>query len=201
VSKSEADWDADASNDSGYIETYTGRLFYPLNPDPDDVDLQDIAHALSMKCRYTGHTRNFYSVAEHSVLMAEWFEEQDCPWRALYALLHDATEAYLPDVPRPVKLKWGWWPEIESKVNKAIMSHFRCPHLTRDRAVVADVKRADTRILLTEAVALMRSRSESFGDWKKDYTPLPVATFCWTPVRARDAFLRAYDRLKSDGMP
>lgn len=187
-------------NETGYIETYTGRLLTPLDPDPADMSVQDIAHALAMKCRYSGHSRNFYSVAEHSVLMAEWFEKQDCAFRALYALLHDANEAYLPDVPSPVKQALPWWAEIEGRMDKAVMRFFNC-YLLRDRAIMSDVKRADTRIKLAEAESLLVSGGMSFGAWAQDFTPLPVQVRCWTPARAKQAWLDAYDRLKDESMP
>ena len=62
---------ARSSAPHAWIETYTGRKFWPLAPSPDDIDIFDIAQALSMTCRYKGHTNEFYSVAEHSVLLAE----------------------------------------------------------------------------------------------------------------------------------
>src|SRR5690606_5290032 len=77
-----------------WMQTFTGRAVYPLDLRPDDIDIQDIAHALSMQCRYAGHTRQFYSVAEHSVHVARWCRQYG-PAAALEGLLHDATEAYL----------------------------------------------------------------------------------------------------------
>jgi hypothetical protein len=82
-----------------WIQTYSGRQFWPLDPRVEDVHLEDIAHALSNVCRYTGHVREFYSVAEHSVHVSWSCEPED----ALWGLLHDASEAYLADMARPVK--------------------------------------------------------------------------------------------------
>src|SRR5438128_12538670 len=81
-----------------WMQTYTGRAFYPLDPRLDDICIEDIAHALSMLCRYGGQCQEFYSVAEHSVLMSYAVN----PQHALWALLHDATESYMGDLIRPL---------------------------------------------------------------------------------------------------
>lgn len=82
-----------------WILTYTGRQFYPMAPRQEDLCVEDIAHALSNICRFNGHVREFYSVAQHCVLVSYAVNLE----HALAALLHDASEAYLCDVPRPVK--------------------------------------------------------------------------------------------------
>jgi hypothetical protein len=83
----------------GSITTFSGIRFWPLLPNPDDIRIEDIAHALSNQCRFAGHTRTFYSVAEHSVRVSLLCRPED----ALWGLLHDASEAYLTDVLAPVK--------------------------------------------------------------------------------------------------
>lgn len=88
-----------------WLQTFTGRQFWPLSPHPEDFDIEDIAHALAMKCRFNGHCISFYSVAQHSVLVAmeckrKWPDRPELP---LWGLLHDLAEAYLPDIPRPLK--------------------------------------------------------------------------------------------------
>jgi uncharacterized protein len=83
----------------GSITTFSGVRFWPLLPNPADIRIEDIAHALSNQCRFGGHAREFYSVAEHCVRVS-----QNCrPEDALWGLLHDASEAYLSDVPSPMK--------------------------------------------------------------------------------------------------
>ncbi len=82
------------------IVTYTGKVFDLLNPTPDKVCIEDIAHSLAYQCRYTGHTREFYSVAQHCVLMAE---NPDLPGDPMAKLMHDAAEAYIGDIARPWK--------------------------------------------------------------------------------------------------
>lgn len=91
--------DAGQWHRGSWMQTYTGRRLFPMDPSPADVDIIDIAHALSMQCRYNGHVRRFMSVAEHCVLISENVPAQD----ALWGLLHDATEAYVGDMIRPLR--------------------------------------------------------------------------------------------------
>lgn len=86
--------------EDNWIQTSGGKKFWPLNPRKGDVDIHDIAHALSNECRYNGHCSSFYSVAQHSVLLSIAMAGKGL---ARAALLHDASEAYLKDLPRPVK--------------------------------------------------------------------------------------------------
>jgi len=164
------------------MQTYSGRRFYPLDPRPDEIDPADIAHALSLLCRYGGHVDRFYSVAEHCVLMSEWVE----PANALAALLHDATEAYVCDVPRPLKRQLPGYREIEHRVWIAISARFG---ITLD--VPDQVKEADDRILLTERDEMM---SRTRYSWEQDelYAPLPVLVTGWHPPEAEQRYL---DRL------
>lgn len=86
-----------------WIQTFTGKQFWPLTPKAEDVCIEDIAHALAFKCRFGGHCKTFYSVAEHSCRVAEILR----PEHQLIGLLHDAAEAYLPDVAAPIKSAIG----------------------------------------------------------------------------------------------
>lgn len=86
-------------SDPHWIQTFLGKPFWPLSPRPEDIDIRDIAHALAMTCRFTGHSQKFYSVAEHSVRVSRIVPAQF----ALHGLLHDASEAYLCDLSRPIK--------------------------------------------------------------------------------------------------
>jgi len=82
-----------------YFRTYTGREVHPLDPKPQEITIFDVARSLSQMCRFLGHTRAFYSVAQHSVLVSKLVPRGD----ALWGLLHDASEAYLCDLPSPIK--------------------------------------------------------------------------------------------------
>lgn len=129
---------------NNYIHTFTGKAVNPLAPDAEDIDIRDIAHALSLQTRYAGHCREFYSVAEHSVRVS-----QVCPRKdALYGLLHDAAEAYLSDLPSPIKYADGFeaYREAEGAVMWAICERFGVPG-----GEPASVRRADALLLNTEA--------------------------------------------------
>lgn len=128
-----------------WIETYTGRQFYPLAPDPEQIDIMDIAHALSMLCRYNGHCQRFYSVAEHSV----YCSRAATPEYALELLLHDASEAYISDLTRPVKQQIPEYRAIEKRLDAAIRAKFGLP-----TEPTVECKRIDDAMLLTERTAM-----------------------------------------------
>ena len=107
-------------NDEPVIRTFTGKWFNPFEPNIDDICIEDIAHSLSNQCRFGGHTKDFYSVAHHSVLCCAAASESN----QLAALLHDASEAYLIDIPRPIKLKLIEYKPIEDKLMKMISEKF-----------------------------------------------------------------------------
>lgn len=165
-----------------WMQLYTGVRFYPMDPRAEEINPDDIGHALSLLCRYGGHVDRFYSVAEHCVLMSQWVPPED----ALAALLHDATEAYVCDVPRPLKRYLGGYAQIELEVWRAITARFR----VSDR-LPASVKEADDRILLTERNALMRRTQTWTQDGQMD--PLPVEITGWLPAEAERRYL---DRLE-----
>lgn len=162
-----------------WMQTFTGRRFYPLDPRADEIDPADIAHALSLLCRFGGHVDRFYSVAEHCILMSVAVD----PENALPALLHDATEAYVVDVPRPLKRQLPDYRAIEDRVWGAIAIRFGV-----DLVLPAQVHEADNRILLNERKALMPRA----GTWAIDedgYEPLPVMIVGAQPAEAERAYL------------
>jgi hypothetical protein len=132
-----------------WIQTFTGRKFWPLDARPEEIDIYDIAHALALQCRYVGHVTVFYSVAQHSDLASELVTaDRDRLW----ALLHDASEAYLSDVSRPVKHSsgFGFYREAEKRVQAAICHRFG---LTVEEP--PSIKEVDTRQVSTERRDLM----------------------------------------------
>lgn len=171
--------------DSSWIQTHSGRRFNPLKPNPDAIVVQDVAHALSMQCRFSGHCREFYSVAQHSVLVSYICDHKD----ALWGLLHDATEAYLVDVPRPLKRsgKLQGYIEIEAVMQEAVCRRFGLPF-----AEPPSVKRADTILLATEARDLM---SPLHSDWKQPVEPLPFKIEAWDHDKAKDMFMKRFFEL------
>jgi len=107
---------------SNYMQTYTGKLFNVLAPDPDSICVKDIAHSLSLMCRYGGHCRFFYSVAQHSLLCKEFAERVGYDTRIqTLALLHDTAEAYVSDMIRPIKTSFPEFEVVEEKVHSAIL--------------------------------------------------------------------------------
>lgn len=169
-----------------WMQTYTGRRYYPMDPKSEDIDPWDIAHALSFLCRYGGHVSRFYSVAEHCVLMSRAVPEED----ALSALLHDATEAYVVDVPRPVKRYLDNYKDIENRVWGAISTRFGVSSV-----LPASVLAADNRILLSEKAALLPT-SEGVWPGLEGLAPLDVTIRAWSPERAKIEYL---DRLAELG--
>ena len=116
-----------------YITTVTGKHFDPMDPGNQEFDIVDIAHALSLICRGNGHIRFFYSVAQHSIACAEEAIARGySPEVILGCLLHDASEAYLSDVTRPVKKELPQYLMAEEKLQRAIWQHFIGRDLTAD---------------------------------------------------------------------
>lgn len=167
-----------------WMQTYTGKRFYPLDPRAEDIDIRDIAHSLSLLCRYAGHVNRFYSVAEHCILMSQAVS----PENALAALLHDATEAYVVDVPRPLKLHLPDYRRIERQVWLAI-----CGAFDLDIDLPHEVHQADTRILLNETAVLM-PRIDGWGDVEL-MEPLRVNVIGLLPVRIERLYLERFDDL------
>lgn len=144
-----------------WIETFTGRRFPMLGPCAEDICIEDIAHALSLLARFTGHTREFYSVAEHSVRVSWLCDTDDAPW----GLLHDASEAYLGDMSRPLKhcTEIGaHYREIESRVMAAI-----CERFGLSGEMPESVHRADCALLLAEKRDLMTATTwDDLAKWE-----------------------------------
>jgi hypothetical protein len=163
-----------------WMQTFTGRQFYPLDPRPEDIDIIDIAHALSMQCRYNGHVQRFMSVAEHCVLMSRVV----APEHALWALLHDATEAYVGDMIRPLKLHMPEYRAVEDRVMLAIAAAFDI-----DPDMPPEVKIADSRILLDERAALLGTPP---GNWNVDGEPFGIEIPAWDPQAAEAQYLQRF---------
>lgn len=143
-----------------WMETYTGQKFWPLDPSPDAVRLEDIAHALAHQCRFNGHTRFFYSVAHHALLCAEEARLQGAgPRLVLLTLLHDAAEAYIGDITRPVRRSLNEFATdvitaVEERIQHAIYRAFGIE--TPSQEEKAFIHRMDNILLATEARDVMR---------------------------------------------
>lgn len=161
------------------MQTYTGIAFWPLDPRPEEINPDDIAHALGMLCRYGGHVSDFYSVAEHCVLMSYAVS----PENALWALLHDASEAYVCDLPRPLKRQLPAYTTAETYVLWAI-----CKRFGLSREEPSEVRDADNRILLDERAVLMGTPPLSWGSIE-GAEPLGVQIQGWGPAEASEAYI------------
>lgn len=156
------------------MQTYTGKLVDLSNFSEADVRLPDISHALSLINRYTGHTIAPYSVAQHSVMVSQLCEPEDAAW----GLLHDASEAYLGDVARPLKAMLPDYVELEHHVQRTIGKHFGLSW-----PIPESVKIADSRALLAEKRVLLSVDH----DWGINAEPvvMPVNPGVWQEAKVR----------------
>lgn len=170
----------------GSIRTYTGRMVQPLAMRVEDVCIADIAHALSHVCRFTGHCRRFYSVAEHCLAVS--FKVP--PEHALRALLHDASEAYICDVARPLKYTeaFAGYREIEERLEKTIFEAF-CITGEPDPSI----KEADRRMLATEMLHLMSDDLDYLKSFP--YTPYNYIPKCIGPTDIEAAYRERFLQL------
>ena len=172
-----------------YFRTYTGRHVHPLDPQPEEISIFDVAHSLSQICRFLGHTEGFYSVAQHSVLVSRHVPNED----ALWGLLHDASEAYLCDLPAPIK-------------HDPQMSIYR---IAEDRLMLAVCERYGLRPEMPESVKLADKvlLATEFRDvttlddpeWvRMNIGAEPLATYhiaSWAPAYAESMFLNRFEEL------
>jgi len=165
-----------------FIYTYTGRCIRPCDPSAADINIEDIARALSRLCRYTGHTRHFYSVAQHSVLVSEHVPDD----LRLQGLLHDAPEAYLGDISSPLKASLPAYKQYEHQFERVLRGKFGLP-------VIFDpaVKVADLRALATEWRDLMPEGANIWTTKLEPWTDVSV-TDPWDPDEAYLEFIERY---------
>ena len=169
-----------------WLQTFTGRKFWPLDPRPEDVCIDDIAHALSLLCRFGGHCTRFYSVAEHSIYIS-----QHAGQYALWGLLHDASEAYLIDVPRPLKKMLPEYRAAEDRLQRVI-----CEAFGLDPEKPENITQLDRAILMDERLHIMAPAPEP---WSTDVAPLGVKIGGYMPAVAEIIFLETFHRLDRAG--
>lgn len=171
----------------GWSQTYAGKKFDYANPTPESIDIKDIAHALSLVCRFGGHCRDFYSVAQHSVYVSQFVRAD----YALIGLMHDAAEAYIGDMVSPLKRQIESFNLLEGRVFKVIASKFGFPASLPD-----EVKKADLALLSAEARDLMGAVPEDWG------IPAPMASIPkiipWSPILAEKYFLERFRLLTEE---
>lgn len=164
------------------LTTWSGRMIDYANPSPDDIYINDIATALSRECRYAGHASHFYSVAQHAVLCSRIVS----PEFAIEALLHDAAEAYVKDIPTPLKRMLPDYKVIEERFDLAIRVHFGLPEVPSH-----GIKEADNILLATEIRDLFPPDRVLY---KTPVAAKPMNGRIWplAPETAKDQFLERF---------
>lgn len=165
----------------GFVDTFSNNRIYFDNPDPSLIELIDIATGLSHQCRFAGQLADFYSVAQHSLILFELAPAH----LEFEALFHDASEAYITDIPTPLKAELPKYKEIESRFMEAISKKigFKFP-------LSEELEYMDKRLTLSEAVVFNRDIS----DWKMTQAGItPIDNFSipvfYTPTRALQEFI------------
>ena len=176
-----------------YLQTVSGRWVNPFDPDPDQLDAGDIARALANQCRFGGHSRVFYSVAQHSVIVSELVEQGGGDVEdAFAALMHDATEAYLGDMPHPLKHRsplGAAFKQAEDRLEQVIRDRFAI------RPDVPEIKRVDRALLGAERRAFSAER----WDWPEleGVEALDLELTALAPDDAARAFADRYAQLSA----
>jgi hypothetical protein len=174
---------------SAWIATYTGRQFWPLDAHAEHIDLRDIAHSLALQCRFNGHCRAFYSVAEHSVRVSRLLP----PELSLWGLLHDAAEAYVSDLPRPLKQTAPAFRDAEDRLLALIAELYGLPW-----PMPAAVHHADEVLLATELRDLM---APAPAPWGLTAAPLDEAIVPVGPEVAEQLYLGRFGELRGASPP
>lgn len=169
---------------TGWIVTYTGGWIEPLDPNPEHINVYDLAHALGMCVRFTGHVREFYSVGQHSVLASYGCDEAD----ALWGLLHDASEAYLSDIASPIKKQgdFEFYKVVEARLMEAICTRFDLPP-----EMPESVHRIDKMLLRAEQRDLMPNDPSPGEIYEEEIRG-------WHPGMAEAMFLARYNGLTGE---
>jgi len=179
-------------NDNPWVTTYSGIQFFCLNPDPGSVRILDIAHGLSNICRYMGQCREFYSVAEHCVRMAEYLQRtRHITFMSAMALFHDAPEAYLSDINSTLKDRLPEYKRIEEGIASVIYKVYGVPTKGLVAAQCgAAVKELDVLIRTAE----VRSLFNSHNGWVlRDFDYPKIKP--WSPRKAERKYLETFRRI------
>lgn len=141
------------------ITTYTGRHFDPACPEEENLDIRDIAHALSLICRGNGHVKTFFSVGQHCIHCALEAQARGYDRRLVMAcLLHDASECYMSDVPRPVKQSMPLYKEMEERLLEQIYKKYLGTPLTEEEE--KKVKQIDDDMLYYDLLNLLSEKMD-----------------------------------------
>lgn len=180
-----------------YMVTNSGVKFFPFDVEPEMINIEDISHALSRICRFNGHPDDHYSVSQHSVLMArdmcEQYDEPSSELR-LKTLLHDSAEAYISDVPAPIKTAISdELPNLEDSILESIFERFG---LSTDPFLPKEIKEMDVQILKQEKTDVLKDNAHSWG--LEDVEVPAEADLAgiegWTYEESREEFLRLFEK-------
>ena len=171
------------SKEDSYIQTWSGKQFKPFNIKEEDICIADIAHGLSLICRYTGQINNFYSVGQHSCYIHDYAPMELKAW----GLLHDASEAYLTDINRPTKQYLTEYLALEHNLMSIIAKKYNLAG-----EMPQTIKNLDMAILNNEKEALFTTQLDwNIPNWKLDELVIEY----WPPERAEKEFLDRFSRL------
>ena len=165
-----------------WIQTSSGRKFHIFSPQDEDIDIDDAAHALSLLCRFNGHTPEFYSVAQHSIYVSMMCSDEN----ALSGLLHDLPEAYIGDMATPLKRQMSAFNQVESKIWDAVSTKFGLP-----KKMAPEIKEADKKAFRMEWAYLMGGTNpdgEKFIVSKEEFNKK-------TPAEVQDEFIKLFHKL------
>lgn len=156
-----------------WMQSYNSKVIYPLQPKPDDFSLETVAHALALKCRFNGQCKFFYSVAQHSVIVSLHCSQEN----ALWGLLHELDEVFLPDVPRPIKPTIPGWKELAEKHMRAGATAFKLRMPIPDQ-----VHHVDAACLNAEKFDVMGKPPKEWGQLppRLDY---PIEPMSWQDAK------------------
>lgn len=188
-----------------WVRTVSGRRVHLFEPRAEEIDLEDIAHSLALQCRYNGHTPTHFSVAQHSVWVSELLEQSHAGTGLAFdlgraGLFHDAAEAYVGDMVRPLKLHMPTFAQVEDRITYAIADRFALP---RGYHHLAEVELADRIALAVEARDIIGIELEEWGLQNVPTAGAPPLWRggCWPAARAYREFLARASYLGLVGRP
>ena len=170
------------------MQTYSGLTVDFDNISRNSISIKDVAHALSITCRWNGHTKKFYSVAEHSILAATHaINNNESYLDSLFILLHDASEAYVSDVASPIKKFFPTYMDMEEKIQVVIAEKFDLPY-----PMPKQITEMDYKVLATEKRDLL---GEEPASWGRLPNPLDEIIVPMTPIQSKAAFTKRFKEL------
>lgn len=181
----------DTGNERGtFMSLYSGGKFFPLDPTEQEVHIEDIAHALSHQNRFNGHLKWPYTVAQHSVLCAKQARSMDYDLNVqLYALMHDAAEAYIGDMIRPLKYYMPMFKEVEDRIMTVVARKF---DFSMNKRATAKIKTIDNLMCAAEK----RDMHPTTLEWPGMPDPVDIKTIePWPHSYAKGQFMRMFNQI------